>query len=204
MTASLRDAAQMALDVCREMRRFGNAEAILRAGIAASALRAAMALPDETVAEGYKLVPLEPTEEMIQAGCLSQQSTPEYDNYEDWCNSHSGGIIERIKSYLRKDYRAMLAAAPQPAQVQQKPEDFDAWAKNPYTLVLQKSIAEDYVPRHDAPVERKPLTDEQISEHANQHFTPEYKARGLHAVSLSWYRQAWRDCERVNGIKGAA
>jgi hypothetical protein len=64
------------------------------------------------VPDGYKLVPIEPTEEMLQAGCLSQQATPEYTNYEDWCNSHSGGIIERIKGYLRKDYFAMLDAAP--------------------------------------------------------------------------------------------
>jgi hypothetical protein len=34
------------------------------------------------------------------------------------------------------------------------PEGFDAWQENPYTKVLQKSIAEDYVPR------TKPLTDE--------------------------------------------
>lgn len=27
--------------------------------------------------------------------------------------------------------------------------DFDSWAKNPYTIALQKSIAEDYVPRAD-------------------------------------------------------
>ena len=58
----------------------------------------------------------EPTEEMIQAGCLSQQATPEYDNYDDWCSSHSSGIIERIRNHLRKDFCAMLAAAPQPAR----------------------------------------------------------------------------------------
>ena len=68
--------------------------------------------PVRTVPDGYKLVPIEPTEEMIQAGCLSQQATPEYDNYDDWFNSHSGGIVERISNYLRKDFRAMLAAAP--------------------------------------------------------------------------------------------
>ena len=57
----------------------------------------------------------EPTEEMLRAGCLSQQATPEYDNYEDWSNSHSGGTVERIRGYMRKDYLAMVAAAPQPA-----------------------------------------------------------------------------------------
>lgn len=57
-------------------------------------------------------VPLEPTEEMIQAGCLSQQATPEFATYDDWCDNHSGGIIERIRGYLQKDYLAMLAAAP--------------------------------------------------------------------------------------------
>ena len=84
---------------------------LMRAAHAAeiAALRKAGQVP-----EGYKLVPLEPTEEMIQAGCLSQQATPEYDNYDDWFNSHSGGIVERIRNYLRKDFRVMLAAAPEP------------------------------------------------------------------------------------------
>jgi hypothetical protein len=30
-------------------------------------------------------------------------------------------------------------------------QDFDAWQQNPYTRVLMKSIAEDYVPRTTAP-----------------------------------------------------
>jgi hypothetical protein len=44
------------------------------------------------------------------------------------------------------------------------------------------------------------LTAEQIDQSAKKHFTPEYMERGLHAASLDWYRQAWRDCEAVNGI----
>ena len=66
------------------------------------------------VPEGYKLVPMEPSEAMLQAGCLSQQAYPKHDNYADWWDSHSGGISERIRDYLRKDYCAMLAAATQP------------------------------------------------------------------------------------------
>lgn len=108
MTASLRDAAQMALDAL--VYHTEQTRPIFQTEQAIGALRAAIALLDEPVAEGYKLVPLEPTEEMIQAGCLSQQATPEYDNYDDWFNSHSGGIVERIRNYLRKDYCAMLAA----------------------------------------------------------------------------------------------
>ena len=32
------------------------------------------------------------------------------------------------------------------------PADFDAWQQNPYTKVLMKSIAEDYVPKHVRPI----------------------------------------------------
>ena len=72
----------------------------------------------------------EPTEEMLRAGCLSQQATPEYDNYEDWSNSHSGGTVERIRGYMRKDYLAMVAAAPQPAVEPLTDAQIDAVIKN--------------------------------------------------------------------------
>lgn len=38
--------------------------------------------------------------------------------------------------------------------------DFDAWGANPYTKVLQKSIAEDYVPKEDAQPGAKTLADD--------------------------------------------
>jgi hypothetical protein len=44
---------------------------------------------------------------------------------------------------------AVCGAAP--TQSTQQHEDFDTWAQNPYTKVLQKSIAEDYVPRAQQP-----------------------------------------------------
>lgn len=43
--------------------------------------------------------------------------------------------------------RAIIAA--HEAQRQAEPENFDTWSENPYTLVLHKSIAEDFVPRHE-------------------------------------------------------
>jgi hypothetical protein len=77
---------------------------------------AALASEAAKVREGWKLVPLEPTEEMIQAGCLTQ-STERFDSYAKWWDSHSSGVSERIRNLLIKDYRAMTAAAPAaPAQ----------------------------------------------------------------------------------------
>lgn len=61
------------------------------------------------VPSGYVLVPLEPTEEQIQAGCLNQQAGPDkFTNYKDWWNSHSGGISEKIRRYVASDYRVMV------------------------------------------------------------------------------------------------
>ncbi len=37
------------------------------------------------------------------------------------------------------------------AEQASQPEDFDAWGKNPYTQVLQKTITEDYVPKTAQP-----------------------------------------------------
>lgn len=45
----------------------------------------------------------------------------------------------------RKNQLSMLTMTPN------APVDFDAWMANPYTAVLFKSIAEDYVPKHDNP-----------------------------------------------------
>lgn len=61
------------------------------------------------------------------------------------------------------EQREDRASRPTDAQ----PADFDTWINNPYTKVLQKSIAEDYVPKHDAQPQTQPapaLTDERIVE----------------------------------------
>jgi Ulp1 family protease len=60
---------------------------------------------------GWTLVPDEPTEAMIQAACL-RQSDDVFETYEAWCNSHSSGIVERIRRYLVEDYKIMVAMAP--------------------------------------------------------------------------------------------
>jgi hypothetical protein len=67
------------------------------------------------IPDGWKLVPIEPTEEMIQAACLNQ-TLQTYPNYEAWWNDHSSGISEKIRGYCSSDYKAMIAAAPSPAQ----------------------------------------------------------------------------------------
>lgn len=61
--------------------------------------------------DGWKPVPIEPTENMIRAACLNQ-SMEEFSNYDEWWNSHSSGISERIRDYVANDYRIMISAAP--------------------------------------------------------------------------------------------
>ena len=61
----------------------------------------------------HKLVPIVPTEEMIQAACLSQQNGDTYyDTYAEWWDSHSSGISERIRCYLVNEYKSFITAAP--------------------------------------------------------------------------------------------
>lgn len=56
-----------------------------------------------------------PTEEMIQAGCISQyQPAPgqHLSTYEEWVYNTSGGTVDRIRDMLTAEFRAMAAAAP--------------------------------------------------------------------------------------------
>jgi len=57
------------------------------------------------------------------------------DKYDKQATAKRGEIQDAL--------RAALASQQEVAQ------DFDAWQNNPYTKVLQKSIAEDYVPKSD-------------------------------------------------------
>lgn len=53
-------------------------------------------------------LPLEPTEAMLQAACLNQ-CDEKFESYEAWRNSHTSGIVERIRGYPIADYKAMVA-----------------------------------------------------------------------------------------------
>ena len=66
-------------------------------------------LEDNTVAEGFKVVPIEPTEEMIQAACLAQSSV-KFDTYEEWAASLSNGVVEMIRKFEANSYRNMVGA----------------------------------------------------------------------------------------------
>lgn len=61
---------------------------------------------DKAVPEGFKLVPIEPTKEMIWSGI---ENTEEFVNGDPWYGSEplSDGQAEQC-------YKAMLSAAPQP------------------------------------------------------------------------------------------
>ena len=57
----------------------------------------------------FVTLPVEPTEEMIRAACLNQCDEP-FDSYEKWADSHTTGIVERIRGYVVKDYKSMVGA----------------------------------------------------------------------------------------------
>jgi len=57
----------------------------------------------------------------------------------------------RLDLYRRRQNIATTARTPAVDET----ADFDAWSKNPYTLVLRKSIADDYVPRNEAKANSK-------------------------------------------------
>lgn len=54
------------------------------------------------------LIPLEITEEIIQAACI-QDSEGAFDNYKDWYNSHISGIADKIRGYIEDDYKNVIS-----------------------------------------------------------------------------------------------
>jgi hypothetical protein len=61
---------------------------------------------------GWKLVPVEPTDEMLDATCISQYGYIST-TFKELADKHSNGIVEQIRDYLSGDYKAMLSAAPE-------------------------------------------------------------------------------------------
>lgn len=64
-----------------------------------------------SVPAGWKLMPIEPDEMSIQAGCLNQ-ATNNPGNYERWDAQHSYCIVEMIRNIIIADYKVMINAAP--------------------------------------------------------------------------------------------
>ena len=92
--------------------------------------------------------------------------------------------------------RAVLARQAALAQKEAQPIDFDTWSAHPYTKVLEKSIAEDYVPKEAQPEPIKPIRTQTIISPAGvetitatyQLFTPRHRAlleQALEALDLS-------------------
>ena len=60
----------------------------------------------------HKVVPIEPTNETLEWACLNQSDMP-YETYAEWANSHSSGVVDMIRGFIRSDYQSMIAAAPE-------------------------------------------------------------------------------------------
>ena len=71
----------------------------------------------------WKLVPTEPTDEMLKAAVIDQHGTATYK-----CTSQNG--LDALEWEQRGNYRAMLAAAPEPPHLSMTKEEaavFQAW-----------------------------------------------------------------------------
>lgn len=108
--------------------------------------------PAPAVPAGYKLVPVEPTPEMLQAGA----SIMDFDR-SGWYDA----------DVSRAEYRAMLAAAPATPQTNAKPVDFVAEARKeiaswPKWMQDAAKTAAATMPTTQTKPKREPLSDEQI------------------------------------------
>jgi hypothetical protein len=57
--------------------------------------------------ETHILIPLVITEELIQTACV-QDGEGAFNNYQDWYNSHSSGIVDKIRGYIEDDYKTVI------------------------------------------------------------------------------------------------
>lgn len=71
-------------------------------------------LEDKLVPSGFKVVPIEPTEEMIRAACMNQSSV-KFDTYEEWADSLSNGVVSMIRRFEVSTHKSMVGAYSTPA-----------------------------------------------------------------------------------------
>lgn len=69
------------------------------------------------------------------------EKVSERERFERWIGQGNGSGCNETAWRAWQASRSLLS---------QEAESFDKWAKNPYTIVLQKSIAEDYAPKESA------------------------------------------------------
>ena len=177
------------------------------------ALRAALEQPDMgnpvSVPQGWKLVPVEPTAEMLNAWCEAENKTSKH--------LHASDVMQA-------GYRAMLAAAPQPPvveqpQVEQEPTPNGAthrqpkqgafykrvdgkwyvWSRmetgEPHRWYISPGTTESCLePLYTHPhPPRQPLTDDQIGE-IEGWFSNEFGLEAKHSVDFA------RAIEAAHGI----
>ena len=109
-----------------------------------------------------------------------------------WCHPDNAYKVmdEQLALAIIDEVQAALA------QKEAQPIDFDTWSAHPYTKVLEKSLAEDYVPKEAQPEPIKPIRTQTIISPAGvetitatyQLFTPRHRAlleQALKALDLS-------------------
>ena len=159
------------------------------------ALRAALEQPNHIaqhlnmVPEGWKLVPVEPTAEMLNAWCEAENKTSKH--------LHASDVMQA-------GYRAMLAAAPQPPtvkdslttrpQVEQEPVAWQGRDGYLYHFIEEPKPGDRPLYTHPQSP-RHPLTDDQIGE-IESWFSNEFGLEAKHSIDFA------RAIEAAHGIAG--
>lgn len=106
--------------------------------------------PTEEYPMEYKLVPIIPTEEMIQAACVAQWCdtvTTADKTYENWKNGMSNQLADLVRTCVTRDYIAMIGAAPCCANANECPE-----SSNLDVVEISATEYEDLISGHNAMV----------------------------------------------------
>ena len=179
-------------------------------------LRAALEQPQVNspeIPEGWKLVPVEPTDEMREAGKDAHyEAETRTSDADAWSLT---GFAHRVvrASYI---YRAMLAAAPQPPVVEQPQGEQEpvAWCAlnadrsgiayfDGKPIIMTGPIGNEHHPdplyTHPQP-KRGPLTDEQIFNAIRPLCNNDTNCHAIVGLSIDEYRAI----ERAHGIGGEA
>ena len=148
-----------------------------------------------TVPDGWKLVPVEPTEAMIDAGDEINEAGAAWSGYSE------------IPASAEKHYRAMLAAAPTPPASTDQPEDFtaDVWQRHKDLIEeagklreenarLQASLTDEVTVRLNAEARAATLSAEN-----------ERLREALTEIASSWAARGYSDAmDAVQAMKEAA
>lgn len=179
-----------------------------RCSDAAEALRAAFEQPQNHVPDvgnmvqsGWNLVPVEPTEEMLRAGCGSESPAM----FRESLRRETDGqktveMVEKIIQRNLNSYRAMLAAAPQPQTTEQSSAVQQPQGEQEPVATLH-CTEECYVYARATDAGKRIRFEQPIDLYTH----PQPKREPLtHYEIHELFRRSWDDCQDGDEIKAFA